>query len=457
MDNILIDKENNKYQPSTEIMNTYWLRMKKRTTSVKYSGFKLRGLYGTYSYGLMSFLMGILLLLEIYGLANLWEVLPNENYFKAQPFATGFILYLLFYFLIDLMLVFIAHLPQPMYIKAINIKKIIEHTGMPYETINYKNEIKSCKIKILYYHVISKLFYACILFMTILKISSFITHVSEEDTPSIIIIVISAIYAVIATIHILFTGNWIYEFIFRRIVTTGQNEIKKYEEKMKKYPQLNEAWNKQKNEILRKAKDLDYSPKLPPEPKKPMINSDNYITDFYNFTLCKSNDNVFFKDVSIVNKKHRIHTYNNNGIKEQKLEIWGILEDETLISFISDQDTDDQKLQLAAKGLKCQLELLRTPIRRIQLNVNNANVIDRINQTISNNNKIGINDIQDLIDYITTLTGNDRQLNNNEEIKKIIDSLKDLKKVNLQENENIDTLKNNLIQLNEIIVKLNTL
>jgi len=262
------------FEPQINTKN-FWLYSRKYENT--YSGVKLPGLFRTYNYTLDTFGFCLIVILEVLGMVALKQV-------TALP--TIVILALV---TADILFAILAHLPVA---KICRLKNEMVLEDNPARLANLRNQLGASKLL----HYIP---WVIIVGLALFKILGYMTNSIFDGTT----VAICLAYAVVALLHIVCTGYFLFE-CFNRII----------------------FFNPQKNQVLSLGGNINHF-------------RTQLLEESIDFIACEVN-------------KHSIQKSDDSN--QYVLKTWGVLTDDDLQAMIMRQKTQQQKMLLAKEGLRHQ-------------------------------------------------------------------------------------------------------
>lgn len=264
------------FEPQINTKN-FWLYSRKHENT--YSGVKLPGLFRTYNYTLDTFGFCLIIILEVLGMVALKQVTALPTIVIVALVAA------------DLLFAILAHLPVA---KICRIKNEIVLEDNPAKLANLNNQLSASKL----WHYLP---WIIIVGLALFKILGYMANSIFDGTT----VAICLAYAVVALLHIVCTGYFLFE-LFNRIV----------------------FFNPQKNQVLSSGGNIN-----------------GYRTQY----LDKSTD---FIDCKV--NKHSIQK--SDDADQYVLKTWGVFTDDDLQAMIMCQKNQQQKMLLAKEGLRHQYQ-----------------------------------------------------------------------------------------------------
>jgi hypothetical protein len=298
----------------------YWPHTRKSEQGI--GVFSFVGLFSTWHPILDTFGFCVIILGEIYGLLNLYNVGAN------LAFVLGF-------FFGDIVFAILLHLPKKSNCINKNKLKLIDPASPSFVTISgniSKNNffIISCS--------------AVIIFIALIKILGFSSLYGLRFDGLVLSIIIS--YIVVATLHIICTGNFLFFILYSIVLRTEK----------KKFGKGIVVNNFDDNYFLTEAQLL--------QRKITSKNNPHKLIEVIFKNL--NNNNIPIINVNNVDipyqpanaKENEILTNyitNNTQIFFYNFQTWGTLKDDQLIEIASSQPSSPAKIELALKGIEIQL------------------------------------------------------------------------------------------------------
>lgn len=306
--------EGNFFEPGVELKNL-WLNTRKN--KVRFGNVELYGMFSSYGYGLDRFCFVLIIVLELWGLYNLYLLIDN-------------VLLSSLLFLCDALFAIGSHYWANELVLAKNRLSMAKFDIIYIKGKSPSNEIEIEENFISKYRFYSFIPQGLILGLAGFKIFSFLGN-NTPDTPFALSFTIILTYILVAYLHIRSTGYYLSWLIFdlryksqyhENLISPNPTEftVQNHREF-----DLNLQINQNHNELVKLAKIFGIK-----APEQPHI-------DF----------------VNVITKQHYLY--------ENKLYTWGVLEDRDLQNMISVQPTNKQKEFLAMYGLKHQFEILNAP------------------------------------------------------------------------------------------------
>jgi hypothetical protein len=205
----LIDPLGN-YEPSVLIKKYFWLLISRKKTYIGKS-FITPGLFTQDRFVLNSIFFILILILEIWGFINLKNVIPKP-------------LLAFIFTLLDFVLAIFSHAILNKGIVLSKIKKLLASNGESFtKGLAPKGEEAKQKRVLNVLIFIKILFIVAIFFLAWWKIDNFVVYYDAGVLGIIVLMII--IYILSALFQVIFSGNFLFEFVFRAMVNQQKRKV----------------------------------------------------------------------------------------------------------------------------------------------------------------------------------------------------------------------------------------